>query len=56
MPVWGEILSESSAQCRARLPQARGGPSTAPAPPLGAQGPEACACLGLKRSTQSAEG
>lgn len=27
MPVWGEIPSESSAQCRARLPQARGVPA-----------------------------
>lgn len=40
----------------ARLPQAYGGPSTAPAPPLGAEGPEACARLGLTCSTQPAKG
>ena len=33
VPVWGEILSESSAQRRVRLPQACGCPSTAPALP-----------------------
>ena len=40
----------------ARLPQDCGGPSAAPALPLGAEGPEACARLGLNRSTQPAKG
>ena len=38
------------------LPQDWGGPSAAPAPPLGAEGPEACARLGLNCGTQPAKG